>query len=112
VGKHDRRFGVWRDRHFQSELPILLLPAGFDPTIEAFEGHIRFSEVSAGLGGDEHFPVPRRLLGEPTDDAIHPVPDCSVGIMVEGVHSRRLERAVGLDAVPSLPDCRGPIFTG
>ena len=71
-------------------------------------------QATAGMRLQKNVFVARNGLIEfdPRHNAIHPIANRSVGVMIEGIHRRALKTAVRLDAVPTLPDGRGAFRHG
>lgn len=68
----------------------------------------------AGVGPDAQVAVAGgvRALAESGDPAVEPFADRAERVVVEGVHGRRLEAALGGPAVPALPHGGGAVAQG
>src|ERR1700730_657055 len=59
------------------------------------------------MGLDETVFVARmlRVNLDSGDDTVHPVADGAESIVIERIHALILERTIGLDSIPTLPNC-------
>src|SRR5579864_5153512 len=60
---------------------------------------------------DQNMFVPRLFFvnRNPCHNAVHPVPDRAVSVMIERIHFWSLKCSIRLDSVPSLPDSGGAL---
>src|SRR5271157_668889 len=95
----------------QRHLSVFNLPAGNDQAIHAVQGSLRIGHSTAGMRLDEDVLVASLTLidFDSSRDAVEPLANCPIGIVIEGIHRGTLESSIGLDSVPALPDCRGAL---
>src|ERR1700756_1791646 len=91
----------------QPHLGAVDLPIRSNSSVHAFDRGLRKTQSTSGLRTDQNVFITRLLLinPDPRYNAVHPVSDGSVGVVVEGIHRGRLEALIRLESVPSLPDC-------
>src|SRR5690606_32551663 len=84
-------------------------PAGRHRTVQRLEGCPGVGKPSSGLRRDNDVFISWRISVsfDPGNALVHPVANGAVCIMLTGVHSRSLECAVRLNAIPPFPDGGG-----
>src|SRR5690606_10940050 len=83
-----------------------------DPAIHRVEAGVDVAQLSAGLGLNMEALIARRsrVHLDPRHNAVQPLADGAIGVVVERVHTGILKAAIRLDAVPALPDRRSALF--
>jgi hypothetical protein len=101
-------------RHNHDEFEGMAVPAPFrtDAAIRRHMARARVRQPAAGLRLNQNMFITgmRRIDVDAADDFVHPFAYRAICIVIEGIHFLVFERAVGLYAVPSLPNGRGPLF--
>src|SRR5579872_4706055 len=90
----------------QQQAVSLLLPMAAQKAVTRLEVGRRGGQSAAGVGKDAAMAVAGAVLigVDACNDAVQPIPDSAVGVMVERIHAGRFEGAIRPDAVPTFPD--------
>src|SRR5689334_3674679 len=95
---------IGRDNYLHFDLSILNDPGTFSFTIWGKVARKSVTYPATWTRSKLDTPVPWFSRSEPTDDSMQPVCHCAQGIVVEGGHFARVDRAIWEEAIPTLPD--------
>ena len=92
--------------NFVSPLIALQFPVGTDQTMAGAIGAGKPAEAFVGKRGDRNFFVAGTVVqrADSGSVSVYPVSDCTVSVMVVGIHVAGPEITVFHNAVPVLPD--------